>query len=346
MMNILVLGGSGLLGSYTVREAKRRGHATSILSRGSGIASGAAEGADGARWIRGDVSSMTRGELAKAMAGQDAIVYALGLDDRAPIPRPAYETLRADHVDTCLKVLRAAREAGARKAVVFGSYFTYFDELKPELRLAQLHPYVRSRREQREMVAHESGPDFDTALLEIPYVIGSLPGKVPPWAFLFDMLAGGGPLSLFFHKGGTAAVTAHQVAEAAIGALERENGGAAYPLGALNLSWPELASRFWAIRGTRGKRLVGLPEPVFGAFGALSSLFLAFSGKERGLDIRRFARFQYYEAFIDPEPTMKALSFGHDDYGVELERMLREWESIRNSRREPPTPCLRRDSRA
>jgi hypothetical protein len=77
--------------------------------------------------------------------------------------------------------------------------------------------------------------------------------------------------------------------------------------------------------------LIGLPEKAFGAFGAISSLLLSFAGKERGLDISRFAEFQYSEAFIDPEPSMKALGFDHDDYGVALEAMVSEWESIRKS---------------
>ena len=326
-MNILVIGGSGLLGSQAVKAAIRRGHAATIMSRG---ASGREESfISGARWIQGDVSTMSNVELRKALAGQDAVVYALGLDDRAPLRKPAYETLRADHVGTCLKVLCAAREAGVRKAVVFGSYFTYFDTLMPELKLAEHHPYIRSRREQRDAVAGESGPGFDTFVLEIPYVLGSLPGRVPPWAFLFDMLAGRGKNAFFFARGGTAAVTARQVGEAALGAIERGAGGSAYPLGGIDLSWVELARRFWLTRGERGKRLRGLPIALFRAFGTLSALFITLSGKERGLDLRYFASFQYSDAFIDPGPSMKALGYAHDDYDFELALMIREWEAIR-----------------
>jgi nucleoside-diphosphate-sugar epimerase len=326
-VNILVIGGSGLLGSQAVRAAIRHGHSATIMSRG---ASGKGESlVPGAKWIQGDVSAMSNAELRKALAGQDAVVYALGLDDRAPLRKPAYETLRADHVGACLKVLRAAREAGAGKAVVFGSYFTYFDAVMPELRLAERHPYIRSRREQRDAVTGESGPGFDTFVLEIPYVIGSLPGRVPPWAFLFDMLAGRGKNAFFFARGGTAAVTARQVGEAALGAVERGAGGSAYPLGGINLSWAELARRFWSARGERGKRLRGLPIALFRAFGALSALFMSLSGKERGLDLRYFASFQYSDAFIDPSPSMNALGYAHDDYDSELALMIREWEAIR-----------------
>ena len=49
------------------------------------------------------------------------------------------------------------------------------------------------------------------------------------------MLAGNGKHALFFLKGGTAAVTAHQVGVAAIGAIEQGTGGTSYPLGGINL---------------------------------------------------------------------------------------------------------------
>ena len=45
-------------------------------------------------------------------------------------------------------VCRLAREAGMRKAVVFSSYFLECDKRWPELRLSEVHPYIRSRVEQ------------------------------------------------------------------------------------------------------------------------------------------------------------------------------------------------------
>jgi hypothetical protein len=73
----------------------------------------------------------------------------------------------------------------------------------------------------------------------------------------------------------------------------------------------------------------GLPSSLFAAYGAVSSLGLAIAGKERGLRIARFANVQYAEAYIDPDPSMKALGYGHADYDLEFRRMVSEWESSR-----------------
>lgn len=322
-MNVIVIGGTGLLGTYTAREAARRGHSVMSVSR-----SGAPAGPEGARQVKRDIASATEPELLRLFEGQDALVYALGLDDRSPLPRPAYEVLHEDHAVLCIRVLRAAKAAGARKAVVFGSYFTSLERQRPELGLADAHPYARTRLEQSRAVLAESVPGFDTFMLEIPYVIGSLPGRLPPWAFLFDMLAAGGRSAFFFKKGGTAAVTAVQVGQAALGAIEHGVGGTAYPLGGINLSWPDLAGRFLAATG-RVKRIRSLPRALFEIYGALSALGLALAGKERGLRIARFAEVQYSEAYLDPEPSMKALGYGHADYDLEIRRMAMEWESSR-----------------
>jgi dihydroflavonol-4-reductase len=322
-MNIIVIGGTGLLGTHAAREAVLRGHSVTSVSRG-----GAHAVPEGARHIRCDIASASETELLRLFEGQDALVYALGLDDRRPLPRLAYEALHDDHAVLCLRVLRAAKAAGARKAVVLGSYFTSLERQRPELRLSDAHPYVRTRGEQSRAVLAESVQGFDTFMLEIPYVIGSLPGRLPPWTFLFDMLAAGGRSAFFFTRGGTAAVTAVQVGQAALGAIERGVGGTAYPLGGINLSWPDLARGFLTATA-KVKRIRSLPRPLFEAYGAISALVLALAGKERGLRIARFAEVQYSEAYLDPDPSMRALGYGHADYDLELLRMVAEWEACR-----------------
>jgi Nucleoside-diphosphate-sugar epimerases len=272
---------------------------------------------------------MDDGALRASFSGCGAAVYALGLDDRQPLPRPAYATLHRDHVDVCLRVLRAARDAGVAAFVAYGSYFTSFDRMHPELGLSRDHPYIRTRREQLEAVLKEAGPGFTASVLEIPYVIGSLPKRVPPWTFLFDMLSGKGKRAFFFLRGGTAAVTTGQIAQATLGAIEGGRSGA-YPLGGINLSWRELASRFLDARGME-KRLVNLPPFLFRAYGLASSLPLAISGRARGLDVASFARFQYSEAYLDPEPSMKALGYAHADYDAEFRAMVEEWAAARRN---------------
>lgn len=327
-MKILVIGGSGLLGSHTVVEGLRRGHAVSILSRGGARLLPELEGKVGS--LQGDVHEMGDDALAKAISGHDCVVYSLGIDDRETQRRPAYDAFHTDHVTVCMKVLRVAQECGVKKFVVFGSYFTHFDRVCPELRLAEDHVYIKTRREQRDAILGAARPGFDTFVLELPYILGCLPGRVPPWTFLFSMLSAKGPWAFFFMKGGTAAVTASQVGQAAIGAMERGIGGRAYPIGGCNLKWTDFAKAYYAVT-KEPKKLLGIPPALFRVFGAASAFALSLRGRERGLSIGRFAEFQYMDAFVDPEPSMSSLGYGHDDYPKALSDLIREWISIRSS---------------
>ncbi len=324
-MNVLVIGGNGLLGSYTVMEAIKRGHTVTVLSRGKSMQH--IEIDTGIRFVSGDIYTMSKSDFKNVFAEQDAAVYALGLDDREVYDRPIYNILYYDHVSICLNILQLAREFGVKKFVVFGSFFTYFDRLIPELKLSNYHAYIRTRREQSEAAINAAAPGFDTCVLEIPYVIGSLPGRVPPWSFLFKMLTGKGKWAFFFLKGGTAAVTAHQVGEAALGAIERGNRGTVYPLGGINYTWSELARHILSICDQK-KKLIHIPSTLFMVFGFLSSFLLLFRNKARGLNLTYFASFQYRNAFIAPEPSMNALGYNHDDYFAALSDMIREWKVI------------------
>ena len=71
--------------------------------------------------------------------------------------------------------------------------------------------------------------------LELPYVFGSIPGRIPLWAPLIDYLRS--PFPLFFTKGGTNMISVIHVAEAIVGALEEGKAGEIYLVGDENISW-------------------------------------------------------------------------------------------------------------
>lgn len=319
-MKLFVVGGSGLLGSHTATEALARGHEVTSLARGAQTPRA------GVRAVEGDVHQLTAAALEALFAGHDAVVYGVGLDDRVAHARPAFDVFFEDHVTVCVKAARAAKAAGVRCFVVFGSYFTHLDQQQPGLLLAQRHPYVRARKAQRDALLAEADATFRMHVLELPYILGQLPGRVPPWCFLFEMLAQ--PVPLFFTQGGTAAVTARQVAQASLGAIEGNAASAAHALGGVNWTWPELAERVQATLGTR-RWVCPLPASVFIGFGALSGVGLALRGQERGLDVRHFAAVQYSNVFIDPEHAQRTLGYPHDDYERALKDVVLEWKSTR-----------------
>jgi nucleoside-diphosphate-sugar epimerase len=332
-MNILIIGGSGLLGSHIADESLKRGHTVTILSRGSIDRKSMSD--ENLRHIRGDIYKLSNDEISTILAGQEGVVYAMGIDDRQTYRRPAYPQFHQDHVEICLKILKIAKAAGVKKFVVLGSYFTYFENKFPELKLVKNHIYIKTREEQRDAVLNETGPGFDTFVLELPYILGTQEGKVPPWTFLFSMLAAPGKVTLFFRKGGTAAVTAVQVGQAAIGAIEQGIGGKAYPLGGINYQWMDFAKKYFEI--TKNEKIViPLYPVVFKIFGIISAFVLRLQGIERGLNIGKFTKFQYMEAYLDPASSMAVLGYNHDDYDAALLNVIEEWVKI-NSRRNPTT---------
>ena len=125
--------------------------------------------------------------------------------------------------------MAAARDVGCTRAVVLGSYYTFVHRQRPGLRLADRHPYVASRVEQAAAARQAAGDRLPVAVLEIPFVFGSVPGRRTLWAPLVPWLRSRYPL--FAAPGGTAAVPVRAVAQATAGALETAAGDD-YPLGA------------------------------------------------------------------------------------------------------------------
>lgn len=321
-MNIFIIGGSGLLGSHIANEALKRGHNVTILSRGNIEGKNISD--KNLRHIKGDIYKLSSDELSNILAGQEGVVYALGIDDRQTYKRPAYPQFHQDHVEICLKILKTAKSVGVKKFVVLGSYFTYFENKFPELKLAGNHIYIKTREEQRDAVLKETGSGFDTFVLELPYILGTQEGKVPPWTFLFSMLATPGKVTLFFTKGGTAAVTAVQVGQAAIGAIEQGIGGKAYPLGGKNYKWTDFAKKYFEITKKK-KIIIPLYPLVFKIFGIINAFILGLQGIERGLNIGKFTKFQYMDAYLDPAYSMAVLGYKHDNYDDELSDVIKEW---------------------
>lgn len=335
-MNILVIGGSGLLGSHTVKEALKRGHTVTILSRGNNA--GKMENSEKIKHVQGDIYKLSDHELTDILSGQNGVVYALGIDARQTFKRPAYTHFHEDHVEVCLRVVKKAKACGIKKFVVFGSYVTYFDKKFPERKFADDHIYIKTRREQRDAVLNETSAGFDTFVFELPYVLGTQAGKVPRWTFLFALLAAPGKRSPYFMKGGTAAVTAVQVGQATINAMEQGQGGTAYPISGKNYKWTDFAKAYFNVT-QKEKSLMALPPAVFSLFGMISSFLLYVQGKEQGMNLRKYGDILYMDAYIDPEYSMSHLGYTHDDYDNALSDVIKNWLTVKESSQAKTAPA-------
>ena len=125
-MHALVLGGTGVIGYYAVRELCQGGHRVSVLALDM-----PAEGLlpESVEVLLADLDECSDDEVRRLFDGCNAIVFALGKDDRVVPPRPAYEFFRKANVEPAERVVRLARECGADRAVLCSSYFAHFDRI-------------------------------------------------------------------------------------------------------------------------------------------------------------------------------------------------------------------------
>ncbi|MFZ2515892.1 MAG: NAD-dependent epimerase/dehydratase family protein, partial [Candidatus Lutibacillus vidarii] len=87
-MKVLVLGATGLLGHRVCRELATRGIDVAGVSRRGGAAPGAPARIPVTAY---DSAAATDGELRDLLTGYDALVYALGPDDRERVRGSARE---------------------------------------------------------------------------------------------------------------------------------------------------------------------------------------------------------------------------------------------------------------
>lgn len=310
-MRVFIAGGTGLLGYHATLQLLRRGHSVRTAALPD-IALG--------EWFprevrveHADLFALDAAALSRLMEGCDALVYALGPDDREVPPAPAYGYFQPRLVEGCARVLAAAREAGIARCTVLGSYYATFARQWPGKRLAEHHPYVRCRLEQAERAMAEGGGRMAVSVLELPYIFGAMPQRVPLWKkLLFDPVRRM-PVILY-PDGGSAMTTAEHVGQAIAGALERARHGERHPIGDENLSWDDMLHTVLDTLGLH-KRIVHLPALVGMLFGYAQRRGDAKRGRERGLNHGVLFRDIMSERMdLDPAPSVQAL--GYETGGV------------------------------
>ena len=304
-MRILIIGGTGFIGYHAVQESLYRGHRVTVLALPP------LPGEDllppDVTIVLADLSSLPDEEMIDLMKTQDAVVFAAGAEDRS-IPRaPAYPFFYKANVESCVRLFTLARKAGVKRGVLLSSYFAHFDRIWPALKLSENHPYIRSRQEQEKNALTAAIPGLELMILELPYVFGSMPGRIPLWKPLIDYILSLSPL--LYTRGGTNMIAVKHVAEAVVGALEHGKGGERYLVGDENISWSDFLNRLSCILG-RCRRAIILPNSLL--YGPLSFVHLIhkIKGKESGLHPVKFLKLQTANTFFDPEPSRKLLGYG------------------------------------
>lgn len=122
------------------------------------------------------------------MTGMDAFVYAAGVDERVEFPHPVYDAYKKYNINPTDRFLKMAKKCGVKRCVVLGSYFAWLAKERPDMQLCDKHPYIRSRVEQEEVAFKYADDDMGVAVLELPYIFGTQPGRRPVWVILIEQL--------------------------------------------------------------------------------------------------------------------------------------------------------------
>ena len=319
-MKVLMIGGTGLLGSEAVAELIRRGHDVKTIALPP-LPKGAVLPPE-LQVEFGNYLEMSDDAIREHFKGCDGFVFAAGVDERMEGPPPIYELFRKYNITALERLLKIAKESGVRHSVICGSYFSYFAKTRPELDLTKWHPYVRSRIDQEEMAMRFAGETFSVAVLELPYIFGAQPGRKPVWVFLVEMIRGMKGAT-YFPAGGTTMVTVRQVGQAIAGAFERTQGGQCWPIGYENLTWKELLAIVHKHMGMPGRPVITIPKWMFKLATVRMMKRQASAGLEGGLHLVKFADLQCTEQFIDKKLGSDPLGVQPDDIDAAIGESIR-----------------------
>lgn len=309
-MKVFMIGGTGLLGSEAARELIARGHEVTSIALPP-VPEGAVLPPE-MKIEFGNYLEMSDDELREQLIGCDGFVFAAGVDERVEGSAPIYDLYKKYNIDPVKRLLGLCRACGVRHAVICGSYFSHFAKIWPQLELTKWHPYIRSRIDQERVAMGLADEALDVAVLELPYIFGTQPGRKPVWVFLVENIMGMKRVTLY-PKGGTTMVTVHQVGQAIAGALERNRGGRCYPIGWYNMTWPEMLAIVHRHLGVPGKKVVTIPKWMY----ALGGRQIIADQKKRsidgGLQMVRFADLMCANLFIDKCDGCLQLGVTDDD---------------------------------
>lgn len=307
-MKTCVIGGTGFIGYHAVRACLAAGGAATVVARRDPSSPDVVP--PGARFVRCDVLQAPLAELLHVFRGHDAVIFAAGADDRIVPPAPAYDYFYRENVAASVQTVRAAAQAGVRRAVLLSSYFLYFDRLWPDEELTRFHPYIRSRREQAAACLDAAAPSLDVVIVELPYVLGATPGRTSLWKPWVRFAGSAWPL--LYTAGGTAFASVASASEALAAAAERGEAGRNYTLCDANLTWREWLEALAEAQGRR-KHCRTLATPLLRPAMTLLRAYLRLRGRESGLDPVRFLRLQTRCTYVDPQPTQQALGLTGGD---------------------------------
>ena len=304
-MKVFMIGGTGLLGCEAARIFLERGHAVKSvalppLPEGAPIP-------EAMELEFCNIYEKSDDEIKAMMQGYDCFVFAAGIDERVEFPAPVYDAYYKYNIAPLKRILPLCKEIGMKNAVILGSYFSYAAKEWPEMELTKKHPYIKSRIDQEEVAFSFADENFDVAVLELPYIFGTQPGRKPVWVILIEQIKMMDKLPMTMYPGGgTAMLTVRQVGEVIVGAAEKSKGAKAWPIAMYNQTWKEFLKIVYAARGMGDNRKI-LSIPAWMMRMGLGKVKKEYAEKgiESGIDVDGLADIMARNLFIDKKYSVE-----------------------------------------
>lgn len=302
---VLVIGGTGFIGYHIVQELLQRGFTVSVLTRHPDKHRSLFP--DTVQYVQGDLDQLSVEQLAKALQPFEKLVFAAGMDERTEPTGDAWEFFKHANVDSCEKVFRAAQQSSITHAVLLSSIFLQVHHQHPELKLAERHPYIRSRVEQQQVSEALAENHFVLSTLEIPWVFGIAPHITSQWNSLITYVRSATPLMVC--RGGANVVAVQTVAEAVTGALSYPVQSSRLAVGDLDLSYQQLVEYLCQYADRREVQIRLVKEDFFRQLMGAGGLFRKLFNIPAGLDITYLPELLMQDIHVDNRESQSLLRY-------------------------------------
>jgi nucleoside-diphosphate-sugar epimerase len=310
MSKIFVLGGTGFLGYYTTKELLARGYQVKTISLPPLPTDNLFPASVDIRL--GDINKFSDKEIISLLSDCDGFIYAAGADERVVADKPAKRFYYEANVLPTQRLTKLAKKAGVKSLVIFGSYMSEFAEKMPEIGLKD-QPYPNMRLLQEQIGFAEGEGSMRVSSLRLPYIFGTMPGRMPLWKMFVDQMKGQSIYPAM--KGGTTMITVEQVAEAAVGALENGKHRGTYAIGMLNMKYQAFYRMIAEALGQQDTTQIPVVpfeqmKPTYEQIDQQADE----AGKEHGIHVAVTGLMQTKDLYVDPSATKELL--GIKDHNV------------------------------
>lgn len=317
MSKVFILGGTGFLGYYTTKELLARGYQVKTIALPPLPAKNLLP--NEVELKLGDINKMSDDEVQELLSDCDGFIYAAGADERVVANKPAKKFYYEANVLPTQRLARLAKMAGVKSFVIFNSYMSEFAEKMLELGLKD-QPYPNMRLLQEQIAFAEGEGAMKVSSLRLPYIFGTMPGRMPLWKMFVDQMKGQPVYPAL--KGGTTMVSVEQVAEAAVGALENANHRDTFAIGMLNMKYQQFYQMIADALGQKETQIPVVPfeqmKPTYEAVDKQADQ----EGKEHGIHVVVTGQMQTKDLYVDPADTKDILGIKDHDVIASIKETL------------------------